>query len=321
MEFNRSHSLDKRNILVTGGAGFIGSHVVDRLVKQGCAVSVLDNLSTGMLENLQYHVNNKDIDFVKGDILNNKLVKRLVKGAEAIVHLAAVTSVPFSVKHPVLTNRVNVNGVARLLKACLDNDVQRFLFFSSCAVYGEPSYFPVDEIHPTCPLSPYALSKLTGEQHCQHFRSSHGLEIVVLRPFNVYGPRQRKEDMYGGVIARFVDGILYGKPIIIYGDGLQSRDFVHVYDVVEAVWLALNKCGVEGQLFNVGFGRPVKINVLAKMLIEFSGKSVEILHHEQRKGDLRHSYADITKAKEKLEYNPKVSLKEGLSTYVQYPKL
>jgi len=312
--------VQRPRVLVTGGAGFIGSHVVDKLVALGCKVLVLDNLSTGVLENLQHHVKNGKVDFFKGDVGNEKLVNRLVKRADAVVHLAAITSVQFSVSHPLLTNKVNVEGTLNLLKACLDGDVQRFLFVSSCAVYGEPCYFPVDEKHPTRPLSPYAASKVAAEYYCRAFMHSYGLETVVLRPFNVYGPRQRKEDLYSGVITRFAENLFYGKPLVVYGDGSQTRDFVHVHDVAEAVWLALNVKAVEGQVFNVGSGRPVEINKLAKMLVEFVGACVEIMYEEPRVGDLKHSHADVTKAKRILGYKPKISLETGLRSFLRERK-
>ena len=299
-------------VLVTGGAGFIGSHVVDKLVMMGCKVCVLDNLSTGLLENLRCHVEGGSVDFVKGDVQDGELVEKLVKNVDGVVHLAAVTSVPFSVEHPLLTNRVNVEGTLNLLNACLDGDVQRFLFVSSCAVYGEPCYFPVDEEHPVCPLSPYAASKLAAEHYCQAFKRSYGLDAVVLRPFNVYGPRQRKEDMYSGVITRFFENLFSGRPLVVYGDGSQTRDFVHVFDVAEAVWLALNVKDAGGQVFNVGYGRSVGISELAKMLVELVGNNVEIAYEAARVGDLKHSFADIAKVRESLGYKPKISLEIGL---------
>ncbi|UCE95320.1 MAG: SDR family NAD(P)-dependent oxidoreductase, partial [Candidatus Bathyarchaeota archaeon] len=223
--------MKESTVLVTGGAGFIGSHVVDKLVGLGHEVVVLDNLSTGLLENLRRHVDDGNVGFVEGDIREVRLVDRLFKRVDAVVHLAAVTSVPFSMSHPVLTNRVNLDGTLNLLRASLENNVERFVLVSSCAIYGEPCYSPVDEEHPMHPLSPYAASKLAAEHYCRVFKSAYGLDAVVLRPFNVYGDRQRREDMYSGVITRFAESMLTGKPLVVYGDGSQTRDFVHVYDV------------------------------------------------------------------------------------------
>lgn len=307
-------------VAVTGGAGFIGSHVVDKLVGADCEVSVLDNLSTGLLGNVQRHIEDGNVSFFEGDVRDEELVRRLVEDVDAVVHLAAITSVPFSVAHPILTNNVNTEGTLNLLKACLDHSVQRFVLVSSCAVYGEPYSFPIDEEHPTRPLSPYAASKLAAENYCEAFSHSYGLESVVLRPFNVYGPRQRTEDTYSGVITRFAEHLFHRKPLVVYGDGSQTRDFVHVYDVAEAVWLALNIKDAGGQVFNVGWGRPVEIRELAKMLVELVGGSVEIVHEERRAGDLKHSHANITKARETLGYTPKISLENGLQSLLRHMK-
>jgi UDP-glucose 4-epimerase len=313
-------NMDFTRVLVTGGAGFIGSHVVEKLVGLGCDVCALDNLSTGSLENLRSCVKGGKVDFVEGDILDRELVEALVKRVDAVVHLAAVTSVPFSVAHPVLTNEVNVAGTLNLLKACSKSDVQRFVLVSSCAVYGEPDYLPVDENHRTNPLSPYSASKLAAEHYCQAFSHSCGLETVILRLFNVYGPRQREDDTYSGVITRFVRNLFSGKPLVVYGDGSQTRDFVHVHDVAEAVWLALNVRDVANQAYNVGYGRPVDINELAKMLAGFFGDTVEVQYKEPRIGDLKHSYADVTKAKEALRYRPKIALEVGLQSLIHEAK-
>jgi UDP-glucose 4-epimerase len=307
-------------VLVTGGAGFIGSHVVEKLVGSGCDVCVLDNLSTGSLENLHPYINRGQVDFVEGDILDRGLVETLARKTDAVVHLAAVTSVPFSVAHPVLTNEVNVGGTLNLLKACSKSDVQRFVLVSSCAVYGEPNYLPVDENHRTDPLSPYSASKLAAEHYCQAFSHSSGLEAVILRLFNVYGPRQREDDAYSGVITRFVRNLFSGRPLVVYGDGSQTRDFVHVHDVAEAVWLALNVKDVANQAYNVGYGRPVDINGLAKMLAGFFGDTVEVQYKEPRAGDLKHSYADVTKAREALRYRPKIALEVGLQNLIHEEK-
>ena len=298
-------------VLVTGGAGFIGSHLVDELVKMGYEVSVIDDLSTGKIENLQRHLDGK-VKFFKGDIRDGQLVDELVGGVDAVIHLAAISSVSFSVENPVLTNDVNVNGTLNLLNACVNAGVQRFIFISSCAVYGEPCYLPVNEKHPVKPLSPYAASKVAAEESCEVFRKAYGLDTVVLRLFNVYGSRQRKEDTYSGVITRFAANLVYGKPLLIYGDGSQTRDFIHVDDVVEAVRLVLESGDVAGETFNVGSGKPTSINELAKLLTEGSGGGVEMVYEERRVGDLEQSYADIVKAEKALGYKPRMALERGL---------
>lgn len=299
-------------VLVTGGAGFIGSHFVDKLVKLQCEVFVVDNLFTGKVENLQPYIADGKVKFFKGDIRDKKLVNELVRNVDVVVHLAAISSVPFSVANPVLTNEVNVDGTLNLLDACVKADVQRFVFTSSCAVYGEPRYLPVDEKHPVQPLSPYAASKVAAEVYCRVFKETYGLDTVVLRLFNVYGAGQSKEDVYSGVITKFADNLICGRPLVIYGDGNQTRDFVHVEDVVEVIWLTLENKEAVGETFNVGSGKPTSINELAKFLAEILGGEAEIVHEKPRVGDLRQSYADISKLEKVLGFKPKVDLKQGL---------
>lgn len=285
---------------------------MDKLVKMRREVSVIDNLFTGKVENLQSNLKDGKIKFFKGDIRDGKLVNELVKSADAVVHLAAISSVPFSVENPVLTNDVNVNGTLNLLKACRESNVKKFVFISSCSVYGEPQYLPVNEEHPTQPLSPYAASKVAAEAYCKAFREAYGLDTVVLRLFNVYGTRQREEDMYSGVITKFANNLTRGKPLMIYGDGNQTRDFIDVEDVVEAVWLTLESENAAGETFNVGSGKATSINELAKLLAEIFGVEAEVIHGKPRAGDLKQSYADIAKAEESLGYKPKIDLEHGL---------
>jgi len=298
----------------------VGSHVVDKLAEMQCEVWVVDNLFTGKIENLQLNRVDRKVRFFDGDIRDGGLVNKLVKEVDAIVHLAAISSVPFSVENPVLTNDVNVNGTLNLLNACLDADVRRFLFISSCAVYGEPRYFPMDERHPIQPLSPYAASKAAAEGYCKVFRKVYGLDAVVLRLFNVYGSRQREEDSYCGVITKFVSSLLHGKPLVIFGDGNQMRDFVYVEDVAEAIWLALESEAAAGETFNIGSGRPTSINELAKLVTEVFGDEAEMVYEEERIGDLRQSCADIAKAERTLGYRPKITLEDGLKRLVLQSK-
>jgi UDP-glucose 4-epimerase len=307
-------SSDARRILVTGGAGFIGSHLVSLLLKQGCKVTVLDNLSTGKLENLRGCLNDSGFKFVKGDLRNRRDLEEAVRGVDAVFHLAAITSVPYSVKHPNVTMKVNVEGTRKLLEACLRGRVKSFIYVSSCAVYGEPKYLPIDEKHPTKPISPYAESKLKAERICRDFQEAHGLKTTVLRPFNVYGPGMRS-DQYGGVVARFIERLRLGKPPIIYGDGEQTRDFIHVEDAVRAMILALDNEETAGRTFNVATGTPTSINRLAQLLIDlFGAKGIKPKHRKPRIGDVKYSYADIREAKAILGFEPKISLRDGLST-------
>ena len=303
--------MPEKKVLVTGGAGFIGSHVVDRLVSDGFLVRVIDNLSTGKLANISQHFEKGTVDFVKGDIRDFEVVRKCVYDVNAIVHLAAITSVPFSFKQPEMTFETNVTGTLNLLNCCVEAKVRKFVFISSCAVYGEPKYLPVDELHPTKPISPYAESKLLGERHCLDFNMKHTLKSVILRLFNVYGPRLAVND-YSGVITKFIDRIKQKMPLVIYGDGSQSRDFVSVYDVVEAVLKALGNEEVAGEIFNIGFGAATSVNDLAKYLLDLARLNLGISHKEPRTGDIKNTFADISKAEKLLGYKPAVSLQNGL---------
>jgi UDP-glucose 4-epimerase len=302
--------------LVTGGAGFIGSHVVDRLVAEGCWVRVVDNLSTGKLENISGHVERGKVDFVEGDIRDASVAEKSVEDVDVVVHLAAQISVPFSVENPSFTFDVNVKGTMNLLRSCAEKKVGRLVFVSSCAVYGEPTFLPVTEEHPTNPISPYAESKLAAEKFCLGFHEKKLLQSVVLRLFNVYGPRQGLND-YSGVITRFIDRGRRGLPLVVYGDGWQTRDFVNIRDVVEAVSGAIESDYAEGKVFNIGFGVPTSVNELAEIILESAGLSLQVLHDEPRLGEIRHSYADISKAEKLLRYRPKVSLKDGLRALLE----
>jgi UDP-glucose 4-epimerase len=302
---------ENKRVLVTGGAGFIGSHVVDRLVDDGCWVRVVDNLSTGRLENISGHLERGKVDFVEGDVRDASVAKKSVVAVDAVVHLAAVISVPFSVENPRFTFDVNVKGTINLLRACAEAKVGKLVFVSSCAVYGESKFLPVTEEHPTNPISPYAESKLAAEKFCLGFHEKQLLRSVVLRLFNVYGPRQGVND-YSGVITRFIDQGSRGLPLIIYGDGWQTRDFVNIRDVVQAVSSAIEREYAEGKVFNIGFGVPISINELAETFLESAKLDLQILHEEPRLGEIRHSYADISKAEKLLIYRPKVSLRDGL---------
>lgn len=303
-------------VLVTGGAGFIGSHVVDKLVENGCRVTVLDNLSNGGLSNIENHLLDRNVVFVEGDILDLETVRKVVVDCEAVVHLAAIVSVPFSVVNPKLTYEVNVYGTKLLLDQCVANKVKKFILVSSCAVYGEPSYVPTNELHPTNPLSPYAESKLEAERACLKNYDTTELKPVVLRLFNVYGPRQAQNG-YASVISSFAERLMTKTPLIIHGDGLQTRDFVHVTDVTEAIWLALNKPDVEG-VFNIASGKPVKIRQLAHVMAEIVDiENPRMIFEKPRKGDIRNSYGDFSKAKRTLGYTPRKRLREGLGELLE----
>jgi len=302
-----------KTVLVTGGAGFIGSHLVDRLVDLGYKVRILENLSTGNVANIKSHLDSSQVNFVRGDIRDKSLVQACLQGVDVVVHLAAIVSVPFSVANPKLTFDVNVNGTNSLLDMCEALGVGKFVFASSCAVYGDPKYLPVNEDSQTVPLSPYAKSKLVGEHHCLERK---GLKSVVLRFFNVYGCRQGLSE-YSGVITRFLDCIRHRAPLVVFDDGLQTRDFVNVADIVDAILASFENVAAEGNVINVGSGKATSINELATTLLKMSGADLEILYKPPRAGDVRHSYADISKAEKILDFEPKVPLQEGLQVLLK----
>lgn len=302
--------------LVTGGAGFIGSHLADRLMKEDYEVVVLDNFFSGKIENIKHHLDSGEFSLIKGDVRDSDDIKDAIRDVDTVFHLAAIASVPISVENPLLVNDVNVRGTLNLLKASLEAHVERFIYASSCAVYGEPRYLPIDERHPTSPMSPYAASKLAAEYYCKVFYENYGLNTLCLRYFNVYGARQ-VGGAYSGVITQFVDRLKQRKPPIIYGDGQQTRDFVHVSDAVEANLLALD-CQGSGRVINVGSGISTTINELAGVLMGLSGKDdLKPVYDSPRRGDIRSSCADINMAKRALGYRPMVTLEEGLRTLLR----
>jgi len=305
-------------VLVAGGAGFIGSHIVDRLIREGMDVTVLDNLYSGQLRNIKHHRDNKNFQLVQGDVRNLELVKRLAKDVDAVFNEAAVVSVLRSLEDPILANEVNVGGTLNLLKACLDSGVKRFVQASSASVYGNAKTLPISETLFPKPISPYAVSELAAENFAKVFYTAYSLETVCLRYFNVYGPRQTF-NVYSGVITIFVNQLLRNKPPIIFGDGKQTRDFVYVEDVVDANMLALTTKEAKGEVFNIAAGKVTTITQLVGSLQEIMNKKyLKPIHKRPRPGDIRHSYASIEKAKKILRYEPKFSLKEGLTRLVEW---
>ena len=305
-------------VLLTGGAGFIGSHIAERLLSDGCHVIVLDNLYTGKLRNLKRCLGNPNFRFIKGDIRDKKTVDKAIIGVDAVMHQAAITSVPFSIKNPKLTYDVNVAATTNLLKSCVKNDVARFIFASSSAVYGAAKKMPISENTPTGPLSPYGEYKLRIEKYCQKLWKECKLETVCLRYFNVYGPRQT-DGQYAVVISGFFDRLKNRLPPIIYGDGEQTRDFIYVSDVVEANILALDREKAAGKILNIGTGKATSINQLSRTFMKLMRRSgVKPKYMAPRAGDIRHSQADITKAKKILGYKPRISLEQGLKKFIEW---
>ncbi|MFZ7136925.1 MAG: SDR family NAD(P)-dependent oxidoreductase [archaeon] len=305
-------------VLVTGGAGFIGSHIVDRLMDEGVKVRVLDDLSTGDESNFSQHESNPDFEFFAGDVRDFGAVKRAVEGVDAVIHEAAFVSVTKSVEDPLFSNGVNVVGTLNLLKACVEADVKRFVFASSCAVYGDTEDLPIKEDVLPKPLSPYAADKLAAENYIKVFGLTRDLETVCLRYFNVYGPRQ-KYGPYSGVISIFVDKFLSDKSPSIFGDGNQTRDFVNVKDVVEANLCALSQKKAAGKVFNVCTGKATRINSVVKTVQQITGKSViNPAYKQARVGDIKDSYGDNTKARDELDFEAKVKLETGLTELINW---
>jgi UDP-glucose 4-epimerase len=302
--------LSSKNILVTGGAGFIGSHLVEALLAEKCRVTVLDNLSSGRLSNLEAV---KDrIRFHQGDIQDQQLVLDLSKNCELIFHLAAEVSVPRTIENPLESAKVNEIGTISVLEAARRNRITRLVFSSSCAVYGEGVPDPKTERMEPEPLSPYAVQKLTGEFYAGLYRRLYGLETVCLRYFNVYGPRQDPSSPYSGVISIFLDRAVAAKQPIIYGDGNQYRDFVFVKDVVRANLLAATATKVGEQVFNIGTGQFVRINQLWNVVQKLSGISIEPDFRPMRPGDIQESVANIDRARSVLGFRPAHELEKAL---------
>ncbi len=312
--------LDKfSKVLVTGGAGFIGSHLVDRLLAEGFEVWVLDDFSAGRMENVSCHTGVRGFHLVRGDVRDFGLVEKVVDGVDVVFHLAALVDVALSVENPVLFDEVNVVGTLNLLKACVDSGVRRFVFASSAAVYGDSEPPMKREDMLPKPISPYGVSKLAAENYVRVFNELYGLETVCLRYFNVYGPRQGLASTYSGVITAFVSRLLKGQSPVIHGDGSQTRDFVNVDDVVSANMFALESKSAVGEVFNIASGTVVSISELARILQQFTNTGhLKPVFTEPRPGDIKHCSGDISKAEELLGFHPKVQLKDGLSKLVKW---
>jgi UDP-glucose 4-epimerase len=296
--------------LVTGGGGFIGSNIVEELIRRGENVKVLDNFSTGRRENIEPFLS--DIELIEGDVRSYHTVGKAVEGVDFILHQAALPSVPRSIKDPISTNEVNVVGTLNILDAVKDAGVKRVVYASSSSIYGNSEVLPKQEDMMPEPLSPYAVSKLAGEKYCQVFSRIYNLETVCLRYFNVFGPKQDPTSQYSAVIPKFIAMMLNGRPPTIYGDGLQSRDFTFIANVVDANLLACEASSVNGEVINIACGESSSILDLVEALNNLLNTKIVPEHLEVRKGDVKHSLADIQKAKKLLNYYPKVSFKEGL---------
>src|ERR1700688_3212891 len=296
--------------LVTGGAGFIGSNTVDELVRRGHDVVVLDDLSAGKAENLA-QVKSK-IKLLQESITNLNALREACRGADCVIHLAAQTSVPRSVKDPIETNLINVNGTLNVLVAARDAKVKRVVFACSCAVYGKTSVLPIQESASLAPVSPYGVSKQVGEAYGRVFQEMYGLEFVSLRYFNVFGPRQDPGSAYSGVLSLFNQAVLDGTQPVVYGDGEHSRDFTYVGNVVEANLLACEAKRAAGLAINIGTGSRYTLNQTLALLEKITGRPAKAKYVSPREGDIRDSQADITLARDVLGYNPRIGFEEGL---------
>ena len=308
-----------QKVLVTGGAGFIGSHLVPYLLEKGYSVVVLDNLSNGKLENLNAVLDHPKFSFQQGDIRDKSLPNDVFDGIDFIIHLAALIDISASVVDPTKNHEINVNGTFNMLQAALKNKVKRFVFASSTAVYGDVETLPVKENIAIHPISPYAASKAAGEAYCSAFGNCFGLKTVALRFFNIYGLRSGNSP-YSGVITKFIQKIIDGQSLTIDGDGEQTRDFIHVNDIVRAIVLALEHEGLNGEVFNVCTGLPTSVNQLADALKIVTGKNFDVKHGPARLGDIRSSYGDSTKAEEKLGFKANIDLKQGLQILFEQSK-
>ncbi len=308
-----------KKAVVTGGAGFIGSHLARELVKQGYWVIILDDLSTGRIENIESLLEQPpdvgSVKFIQGSITDLRVLRALFQSADYLFHLAAIASVPESVRDPLYSHNVNTTGTLNVLLAARENKVKKVIYISSAAVYGDTATVPQREEMVPNPQSPYAVTKLAGEHYCKVFQDVYSLNTICLRYFNVYGPRQDPNSQYAAVIPIFISRALEGKPPIIFGDGEQTRDFVFVRDAVAAAILAAESDATG--VFNVATGNTVTINELAELVVKIAGKDLQPVYQESRTGDISHSLADISQAKA-FGYTPRYSLEEGLNETVRY---
>lgn len=303
-------------VLVTGGAGFIGSHLARRLLEDGFQVRVLDNFATGSRENVRPMLD--DIDLIEGDIQSYERIHTAVRGCELVFHQAALPSVPRSIQDPLTSNASNVIGTLNLLLAARDEGVRRVVFASSSSVYGANPDLPKHESMPTLPISPYAVAKQAAEGYCRAFHQVYGLETVALRYFNVFGPGQDPLSQYAAVVPKFITALLDQRQPTVFGDGEQSRDFTYIDNTVDANILAAQAENAAGQVLNIACGERVSLNDLLTEIRELTGTHLEAEHLSPRPGDVPHSLADISRAREILGYNPEVDLREGLARTIEF---
>ncbi len=311
-----------KRILVTGGAGFIGSNLVEKLLDLNHYVICLDNLSTGNLINIEEFKENSNFKFVEGDILDYKLLSNITKEIDVISHQAALGSVPRSINDPITSNRVNVEGTLNVFKAAVENRIEKVVYAASSSTYGDLNELPKVEGRIGNPISPYAVTKLANELYARVFKSTYDLNTIGLRYFNVFGPKQNPKGPYAAVIPLFLNSIINNKSITINGDGETSRDFTFVDNAVQANILAINaKESACNEIFNIAYGERTSLNDLIKYLSQITGKDIKPNYGPERNGDVKHSLADISKAKKLLNYSPEFGIREGLKeTYNWYER-
>ena len=302
--------------IVTGGVGFIGSHIVEELARQQHEVVIIDNLFSGRMENIAPFLAQKNVTFVQGSITDLPMLKSAFAGADGIFHEGAIASVPRSIKDPGATNEANVTGTLNVVSAAHDCGVSKIVFASSSSVYGDTPTLPKREDMPPNPQSPYAVSKLAGEYYLRVFSDLYDMKTISLRYFNVFGPRQDPKSDYAAVIPKFITKILKKESPVVFGDGGQTRDFTYVKDVVHANIRAMESNG-KG-VFNIAYCQRISVNALAHLIMEITGNIVPITYHDPRPGDIRDSLADITQAKNLLEYSPSYTVKTGLEETIQW---
>jgi UDP-N-acetylglucosamine/UDP-N-acetyl-alpha-D-glucosaminouronate 4-epimerase len=305
------------NVVLTGGLGFIGSHLIDRLLEDDYDVSVIDDSTTGQTQNVVQHEKNARLKLFKGSILEKSRISELVSNADVVVHLAAITSVIRSWKEPAMVHDVNVSGTLNVLESCVEHSVKRLVFISSAAVYGNRSSPPFKEELSLHPQSLYGATKAAGEAYCEAFHETHQIDTVVIRLMNIYGPR-RSPGPYAGVMMNFGEAVTKQNPITIYGDGEQTRDFTYATDAAEGIKLALECHQAAGEIFNIGTGMPCTVNHLAERFMQISNRRLPVSHVLPRRGEVRHSFADLTKATSLLGYRPNVPLEDGLRLFLDW---
>jgi UDP-glucose 4-epimerase len=310
--------IEGKRVVVTGGAGFIGSHVVDRLAAAGHEVVVIDDFSTGSEDNLRQHVHDPRVIVERADVTDENAMRRLVRGADTVYHLA-VQCLRVSLYDPMYVHQVNATGTLRVLSAALEHRVRRFVYVSSSEVYGSARRVPMREDHPLRPLTPYAASKLAGEMYAHTFHATYGMPVIIVRPFNAYGPREHHEGASGEVIPRFAVRAMCGLSPMIFGDGEQTRDFTWVEDSAEGIVRAASCDALLGRVVNVAYGQEVSIRRIAELVLQAVGRAdLSIVHAEPRIGDVRRHFADVRRARQLLDFSPSIAIEAGIPRYVAW---